>query len=218
MRERSSTTLDISAVLLAAGASRRFGAAQKLLASLGGVPVVERVARALDASSIARVVAVTRPGDREIREVLEGFEGGEARQAASHVLPVWQIVENPDPDRGMGSSIAIGVTALPPHADGVMIVPGDMAGLDTAAIERLVAVYAAAGGGCIVHAANAEGEQSPPVIWPQRFLPRLAALRGDIGGKPMIVAERSTRPHSVIAVRFDDPQNLIDIDRPADLS
>ena len=48
-----------AAILLAAGQSRRMGATNKLLADVGGTPMVARVADALLASSARPVVAVT---------------------------------------------------------------------------------------------------------------------------------------------------------------
>ena len=49
----------IAAVLLAAGASRRFGASSKLLADIGGAPLIRRVVREVIESGVAETIAVT---------------------------------------------------------------------------------------------------------------------------------------------------------------
>lgn len=212
--------MDITAILLAAGASRRFdgggGPARKLLAPLAGAPVVAHVARALAASRIARVVAVTRPGDRAVPAILDAVFSDAAARVGS-VAGRHTAVENPDPDRGMGSSIAVGIAALAPDTRGALIVPADMPGLDALAIDRLAGAFVAAGGDAIVHAATADGQPSPPVLWPARLFPRLSALDGDIGGKLILAAERARAQGAVIAVRFADPAVLRDVDTPADL-
>ncbi len=53
-----STPLSISAVLLAAGESRRMGAANKLLLDIKGEPMLRRAARVLTGSTLGEIVVV----------------------------------------------------------------------------------------------------------------------------------------------------------------
>lgn len=207
--------MDIAAVMLAAGESRRFGSSNKLLARVGGEPIIARLARALDRSLVTAIIVVTPPeqqsGAREIATAL-----------APLGLRTTRLVENVAPARGMGSSIAAGVRALSTRHHGALIVPGDMPALNPAVIDRLIPVFIAAGGEAVVHAADRDGRQRNPVIWPRRLFPALAALDGETGGKPIIAAERAAGQADaaarVIAVPFDDDTLFCDIDTVADLA
>ena len=100
----------IVGVLLAAGRGTRFGA-HKLLHPLDdGRTLVEHAARNLT-MALPTSVAVVRPDDTALREILTG-------QGLS-------IIECPQADQGMGASIACGVAATP-NADGWVIALADM--------------------------------------------------------------------------------------------
>ncbi|MEO0372845.1 MAG: NTP transferase domain-containing protein, partial [Pseudomonadota bacterium] len=95
-------------VLLAAGASRRFGDADKLLAPLHGTAMVDHAARALRASDLDLWVAVTR--SVEVAEALTGFD----------------IVTPPEADPQQADSLRAGVLrARALGADRVTVVLGD---------------------------------------------------------------------------------------------
>lgn len=189
----------VAAVLLAAGASERFGPHDKLLASIDGEPLVVRVARRLREAGLGEVVAVVREAGGQIRHAL-----------APHVS---RIVVNPDAERGMGGSIACGVASLGPACAGAMIVPGDMPGLTPELIARLIFAFDEARGERIVHPVLPGGEQRNPVLWPRRFLPALAALTGPAGGKHML------RRHSgeTVAIPVGAAAEVADIDTAAEL-
>src|SRR5690606_2693402 len=105
----------LAAVLLAGGASRRFGAENKLLAEIDGAPIVVRVAREILAGGVDEMVVVTGAAHEAYVTALAG-------------LPV-RFVQNTAWDEGIGGSIATGVRALSDEAEGVFIVPGDLPNL-----------------------------------------------------------------------------------------
>lgn len=194
------TDSSVAAILLAAGRSQRFGG-DKLLADLGGTSVLTLTARALAASRIRPLIAVTGPDDTGRRAALAGLD-------VVHVL-------NTAPLAGQGRSIAQGIAAVGEDAAGALIVPGDMPLLDAAFIDGLVAAFIESGCGRIVHPALA-GEQRAPVIWPRSLFGALAALDGDRGGKH-ILAEHA-RSVLAIPVPLSDAHRLEDIDTPDDLA
>jgi molybdenum cofactor cytidylyltransferase len=98
---------NVGAILLAAGASQGFGTESKLLAAIGGEPLVRRVARVLVRTGLKDLVVVTGHEQRICQQALEG-------------LPV-RYVNNTDWQSGMGSSIATGVSALGGEVDGAFI-------------------------------------------------------------------------------------------------
>lgn len=197
------------AVLLAAGASSRFGLANKLLVHVGGEPLIARVAGALLGSRVSEVIVVTPADQVPIATALDNPIGVSAGRC--------RLVANPEPWRGIGSSIAAGIGAVPRAASSAMIVPGDMPGLTASVCDLLIDVFGRSGGGAIVHAATLDGGQRNPVIWPKRLFADLLALEGDTGGKQVIARERTANPAAVIAVQFAAPGLFLDVDRPDDL-
>jgi molybdenum cofactor cytidylyltransferase len=191
----------IGAVLLAAGASRRFGVADKLMAPLAGKPLLRWAAEAVAGSSLAPIVVVTGPDPAPVAAALAG-------------LPELRFVANPDAERGMGTSVAAGITALAGEPlDGAAIVPGDMPLLSPALIDTLVAAFGAEGGARIVYAAATDGAQRNPVLWPARHFGALTRLDGAAGGKALLAAHAAEG----MAVPVAPDWRLADIDTRADL-
>ena len=153
----------VYAVLLAAGASRRFGKDNKLLTGIDGTPLVRRVAQRLLASRAAGIIVVTGFEEKRISQALSGLDV--------------QLAANPDYTAGLSSSIRCGVAALPDEAHGAMIVLADMPGLTTAFADRLLEAFAQSGATKIVYPAGARQAQGNPVIWPARWATRPAGSR-----------------------------------------
>ena len=191
--------MTIAAVILAAGASRRFGAANKLLADVGGEPLIARVVKRVAGTGCSRIVVVTAVRSGPIRAALDG-------------LPV-TLVANPAAARGMGTSIAAGIASLAPDVSAALIVPGDMPNVSTALIDALIAAFQGSGSGRIVHAAARDGTQRNPVLWPRTYFSDLARLDGDHGGKSLLAAHRS----DTLAVTVARDDELIDVDTMDDL-
>jgi molybdenum cofactor cytidylyltransferase len=189
---------EICAVLLAAGASQRFGADNKLLANIGGKPLIRWVAEETVRSG-AEVVAVTGCDHLLIEKALED-------------LPL-RFAHNLGWRRGVGSSIAAGVMALGSQALGAFILPGDMPFLTSALLKNLMATFNESRGASIVYPTTLVGEQRKPVLWPRRFFPLLASLSGTGGAKHLLATSKdSQKPVPVV-----DEGAFVDIDFPADL-
>jgi CTP:molybdopterin cytidylyltransferase MocA len=120
----------VHAVLLAAGEGKRFGG-PKALATADGEPFLVRVARAARDGGSAVIWAVVRPGADAIARL--------AREAGA--IPV----ENPDPDRGMFSSVQAGLEAAlaaAPPPRGVLIYPVDYPRVSAGTVAALLAALA----------------------------------------------------------------------------
>ncbi|MEO1694564.1 MAG: nucleotidyltransferase family protein, partial [Pseudomonadota bacterium] len=200
---------DLAVVLLAAGASRRFGSDNKLLAPIGRMPLVASVAKtvrgALPNSIITAVLradpsannggpADTRPRADTVRDVL------------TQTVDAFCI--NPDADRGLGSSVACGIAAIA-EADpaGALVVQGDMPGLTDKVLVGLVAAFHESGAGRIIVPVDTTGTWRTPVIWPRHTFADLTGLTGDRGGRALM--ERD--PGAVCAVPFADGAAFVDI-------
>lgn len=186
-------------MLLAAGASRRFGGENKLLARIDGMPLVRLAAVELIKSRVAGVIAVTGFEADQVREALQGLD--------------IQFAVNHEYADGLASSLRCGVAALPDDAAGVMIALADMPGMASDYLNQLIAIFEVERCGKIVYLEREDGSQGNPVIWPARYFAELQKLEGDTGARKLIQQySEYTRP-----LRVDVSDVLDDIDTPRDL-
>lgn len=185
----------IRTLLLAAGASRRFGR-NKLLEPLpDGTPVVVRCASTL-LEARGSLLAVVRGADGATQRLLSEMPGVE-------------LTPCPDPNAGMGDSLAWGVSRSA-DARGWLIALADMPFLKAETVRSLGTVLEA---GASIVVATHLGRQGHPVGFDQRWRDQLRSLRGDRGGRAILHAH----PDAVRYVSCEDPGVVADIDIPADL-
>ena len=190
MRESS-----IAAVVPAAGASTRFGS-RKLLADVGGVPLLERTLASLLQAGVERIVVVVRDG--------EAFTAVRALDDPRVVM-----VSNRDPDRGMFSSIQAGLAATAGCAI-VLVIPADMPFVAPATIAAVVA-HAVTTGSVVI---PVHGERrGHPIAIPERLRNGLLAQEPTTTLKTALAELHA--PVALLAVF--DPGILRDVDVPADL-
>jgi molybdenum cofactor cytidylyltransferase len=189
----------LGAVVLAAGASQRFGAENKLLADFEGAPLILRVVGEVAGSGVGETVVVTGCDEAKITQALERASVRFTHNAR------WQS--------GIGSSIAAGIGALRSAVDGAFIVPGDMPGLSSALLLQFAAAFEKSRRHAIVYP-TAAGEQRNPVLWPRRFFSDLSRLSGPTGAKALLQAHADEG----VAVPIEDDSMLDDVDTPDDLA
>lgn len=193
----------ITAVVLAAGLSRRMGAANKLLAEVDGMPMLARVVDSVIASKAKPILVVT------------GHEA-EAVRAALGERPV-TFVHNPAFAEGLAGSVKAGIDAAPPNADGAVVCLGDMPQVTARHIDRLIAAFNPVEGRAIC-IPTWQGRQGNPVLWARRFFDEIMALSGDRGAKALIeehgdqVAEVAM-PDAGVALDIDTPEALASLSR-----
>ncbi|AUV82430.1 nucleotidyltransferase family protein [Salinigranum rubrum] len=191
----------VAGVLLAAGTSSRFGAANKLLASLDGDPLVRHAARTLvDAGLDPLVAVVGHDGDR-VAAALDGLG--------------FTVVVNPDYEEGQATSVRRGVEALTDDREGervdaVVFALGDMPAVAPESVRALVDVFRT--GEWTALAAAFEGKRGNPVLFDRRHVDALTDVSGDRGGRRILrEGERSA------LVETGDEGVRHDVDTPADL-
>lgn len=181
----------IAAVLLAAGRSERFGS-DKLLALADGEPVAVRAARQLGSAGSRLRIAVCRGGS-PVADLL----------AASG----YEIVVNPDPARGLSSSLALGIgRADLAGADAALVALGDMPFVPASHFGALLAAFDPAETPIVASARD--GAAMPPALFARAHFARLCAARGDRGGRALLAGAK------LVAAT---PRELADIDHPDDL-
>lgn len=183
----------IAGIVLAAGLSARLGRPKQLL-DWGGVPLVRHVVAQALQSRLDRVLAVINPAIPGLAAALDG-------------LPV-ALVEQPAPERGQGSSLALGVASLPPGTQAAMILLGDQPLIAAAVIDRLLA--AARASDRTIVAPLIDGRRANPVLFKAGWLPSLAAVAGDHGARDLIAGH----PDDLLLVPVDS--SAADIDTEED--
>jgi molybdenum cofactor cytidylyltransferase len=185
----------VAAIVLAAGRSTRMGGPNKLLAEIGGKPLV-RIAVEQALGSRARPVIVVTGHQRERVE------------AALKGLPV-TVVHNPDFASGLSTSLKAGIAAVPAEADGAIVCLGDMPQVNADLIDKLIGAFEPERGALVV-VPSIEGKRGNPVVWSRRFFSDLAAVEGDIGARHLI----ANYPEAVTEVAISDRAVLVDVDTP----
>ena len=186
----------VGALVLAAGASERFGSV-KALARLGGQPLLQRVLDRAAAIGFGDVVVVLGDAAEQIEAAITWH--GERR------------VRNPDPGAGLSSSLRVGMTALAEGTEAVLVLLGDQPLVRADVIEALLAALGA-GGRPVVVPRYEGGGGANPVLIARAAWPLALDTAGDRGLGPVLHAH----PELVreVAVPGENP----DVDTPGDLA
>lgn len=183
---------EIAALLLAAGSSRRMGAANKLL--LPGPDGRAMVLHALD-SLLAVFPDVT---------VVLGHEAAAVRAALGGRTV--GIVQAADYDDGLSASLRAGIAALPETAAGVLVALGDMPGVSPETVRALAAAHRPGQ----VTVPTFGGRIGNPILWDRRYRAAMMGLVGDRGAKSLL-------PPDCQRVAVPDEGVLRDVDTQEDL-
>jgi len=188
----------VAAVILAAGASKRFGRPKQLL-QYEGHSLLRRAGEALAGSACRPIVAVLGASSVLCADELRG-------------LPV-HLTETAAWMEGMGASLRTGieaVSALAPDAAAAVVALCDQPFLSPQIVDALVRRYRESGAPIVASAyADALGV---PALFDRSLFGHLLSLRGD-GGARRIIARWEGE---IEAVSF--PEGNIDIDTPQDFS
>ncbi|MBX4899415.1 MULTISPECIES: nucleotidyltransferase family protein [Rhizobium] len=190
----------VAIVILAAGKATRMGKGgkHKLLAEFDGVPLVRRCALTALGSDAACVIVVAGHRRLEIEAALGG-------------LPL-TLVDNPDYEDGMASSLIAGLSSKRADgADGILVMLADMPGVSIAHLDALISAFRNSGGRAVVRAVSC-GKPGNPVILPRSLNHAILRLEGDVGARDIIRA--SGLP--VLDVDVGDAASL-DVDTTEDI-
>lgn len=179
-------------IMLAAGNSRRFGS-NKLLYEIGGVPMYLRTLHKLQK-------AASELGNCEIIVVTQYQEiASKAQESGVRVLI------NPYPERGISSSMQIGLAAAKESAACLFIV-SDQPWLTTETIVDLVHKFLSEDKGM---ACTLLGTKTGnPCIFSRKYYQELQEITGDKGGKQII----NRHPEDVAYLEIEDAKELVDVD------
>jgi molybdenum cofactor cytidylyltransferase len=195
--------MTVGAVLLAADAGSRLGGRPKALLELGGVPLVLRQLIALSGAGVDEVVVVLG-------------HHADAVEAAVRQFPI-TLAKDPSPEDGQASSVRIGLQALSPKLDAVIVALADQPLIDAQDIVELIGMFKKRGDAAMVvprvTAAGGDPEPGNPVMFD-------AALREQWLSGPFDFTWHQWCERHPERVRWFDTDNRrysVDIDTPEDL-
>src|ERR1700737_3816042 len=168
------------AVVPAAGSAERFGG-RKLLTLIDGEPLLDRAISALRGGGVAQIIVIVGPDADELQRDVNAFSDPR----------VWPVV-NPDPSRGMFSSLQAGMAEA--EGDALVVLPADMPFVQSATVAIPLDVVASQPA---IVSPKYQGKRGHPVILPP-------ALRDEIRA-----ADPTTNLHEILKRH---PDLRVDVD------
>ncbi len=185
----------VAAVILAAGGSTRMGQLKQLL-PVGGRPMVRRVTEAVCGAELAQVVVVVGAHADAVSQALAGL--------------TVELVENEAWVEGMSTSVRAGLRAVQSEIQAALLVLADQPALTPDLVRTLVARYQATG--ALIVAPFYQGQRGNPVLFDRALFAELLAIKGDRGGRLLIVSHQE----QVERVEINNPAVIMDIDTRQD--
>ena len=186
----------ISAILLAAGESRRMGSPKALL-HYQGQTFIERICKAFLTAGVDELIVVLGARAEEI-----------GRALPSH--PALRSVVNARYFQGQLSSLMVGIGALSPESEAVVVNLVDHPLVSTETIKAVIDSFRAAPLPIVI--ASYQGKRGHPVLFSSQVYGEILAAPLDQGAKVVVRKD----PARVREIALDDPGILADIDTPED--
>lgn len=192
--------MNLPGIVLAAGASTRFGARHKLLEAVGGCTVL---AHTLTAVLGARLDPVLLVVGHRAAEVVAGLG-----ELAHH--PKLVVIPNPMRESGRASSLRAGLEGLPPDVPACLAMPGDLPLMTRDLIDAVVEAACRTRALCFPVYNQRKGH---PVAFPRSWFARLGQLEGDRSAHDLIqdawdTATRLPRQDARTQFNVNTPQDL----------
>lgn len=196
------TPASITALVLAAGRSKRMGR-NKLLLPLEGRPMIQHTLDALQGCRLAGITLVSGHQSLRLRDQLQNHP----------LYNQLQIVNNPDYGSGLASSLRQGLKQLPAGHGGLLLLLGDMPMLSPALVQKLLARFHELNGEKIIIPCY-RGQRGHPRVWPAPLVPMMSLAQGDRGADFLI----RQNPAWIEELELDDPAVIRDFDTPEALA
>ena len=186
----------VSAIVLAAGLSRRMGAQNKLLLRYSGKPLVRYVVEAVAGSKAGEVVVVVGFEQERIREALEGLDVS--------------FVANERYEEGMGTSIRAGVKAATDEATGYMVCLSDLPLIESEEYDRIIDAFLAnhERDPQAIVIPSFEGQRGNPVVLSSFYREAMLAQQGVVGCRGIV----KQHPRHITIVEMDTDHVVRDVD------
>ena len=183
---------NVSAILLAAGLSKRMGAKKQLL-PIQGRPAITRCIESLRDSQVADVVIVVNP------------EGGDIVEATKK-FPV-RVAVNELPGSDMAASVKAGMACIDNDATGVLICLCDHPLVRPDTIGSMISAHIQKPDAIIIP--RYRGRKGHPTLFPRSVLEDL----GKVATLRDVIGQHSTK---ISLLDVDDEGIVLDMDTPED--
>ena len=164
----------------------------KALLQLNGETFLDRLIRSFSEVGITHIVVL----GHQAEQIRSGIQRGAGVQFAV----------NPDPERGMLSSLQCGLEAVPPEAEAVMFTPVDHPNLESSTLEKLISHFNAEGAQVTIP--TFQGKHGHPVLTARALIGELLALPTTAQASDVIHRYRSQTAY----ISVDDSAVTTDID------
>jgi molybdenum cofactor cytidylyltransferase len=187
----------ISAIILAAGMSKRMGKPKQLL-KFGDQTLLEKTLDTVKKSRVCETILVL------------GHQAELIRQTIPATRDV-KVIINESYEKGMSTSIQTGLQEVSPQSEGALIVLADQPFLKPDVIDNLIAEREASKASILLPVY--QGFRGNPVLIDRSLFPEMMQISGDIGCRSLF----GLHPEKIRKVPVDDVGILIDIDKAEDL-
>ncbi|MCU0468242.1 MAG: nucleotidyltransferase family protein [Arcicella sp.] len=188
--------MNLSIIILAAGNSSRLGQPKQLIEYQGESLIRRITALALSVTSDVKVVLGANADI--IRENLQSF--------ASNI----QIVDNPNWQQGMGTSIQKGVASMTGKEDATLILLSDQPFVNFNLLQEILQTFAENSPQIV--ACDYGNQIGVPMLFDKVVFHQLLQLKGDKGARSFLKEFQG----KIATVPF--PEGMFDIDTPNDLN
>ena len=166
----------------------------KLLLPFQGSTVIGATVAALRAGGVERIVVVTAQGNSD----LQAFASEQGLQLAI----------NPQPERGMLSTLWAGIAVLG-NEDPLFVCPADLPLLRAETVKRVIAALSA---GAWLAQPRYAGQNGHPLGIASVLIPEILTLDPEVGLRQL----RERHAQRLVILEVDDPGCVRDIDTPED--
>lgn len=167
----------------------------KQVMQVHGRPMLEDVLEVFRQSKVDRILVILGSHEKEIKKKVKFVNE--------------EIVFNPEYEKGMGSSLKVGLEAAE-GADAVIVALADQPMLRVGTIDRLINAYLRSRAPVV--APVYDGIRGNPVLFDRTLFPQIMRIHGDVGAKTVIEKNKG----SLLEVPVEDEGVVVDIDTPAD--
>jgi molybdenum cofactor cytidylyltransferase len=188
----------LSLIVLAAGKSTRMRGRNKLLMKIDRKPMIRRVVENALSAKVDEVVVVLGFEAKKIRETLDD-------------LPC-RFVMNKEYQKGQSGSVRTGLREIKEGTEAVLILPGDVAMIDSRSINMVIEEYKNRGNMIVV--ASFSGRPGHPILFSKELFKEIEQIEEETFGLKAVVSQHEGE---VSMVETGSECVLRDVDTPNDL-
>ena len=191
----------VTAIILAAGLSKRLGR-NKLLLPLGGEAVIRKTAKAVLASAVSEVILVTGHEEAMVKGAVEDLDV--------------RLTHNPRYAEGQSTSMIAGIEAAHEAAEAYLFVLGDQPLLTPGIVNGVISLFEKSRPDALVAAPTFEGRRGNPALFSSTLKDELLRTSGDAGGRGIIRRLETESPGRIVFLELPNDDIFLDIDTEED--